>query len=495
MNKRFNIFLIALIGMIGCALSGCDDDKATPAKAVLASASNMTFDPTAAEGQLITVYADASWTCEHPDWISVTPDNGTGSTDVMITVSDNLRDGAIDNPRKGVVVFKGVTKESEAHVTVRQLGDNFRDMAPISIPEMEKLEEEAIAIVNDVTVTTVLNSGFVATDGTNNMLVQYAGDVTVGEAVNVKGAKGLDDRKMSIMIAEKVEPGTTVSALPTPVDITDKLDDYSSDTRTYITMNGLVDGQNIVVEGQSNKIAVTDAAKGIAINELNGHMVTITGYYGGTATPAVNVIIATLVDNGLREVIYYQEDFEWLDPWAEAGSAGKTVENDDLNATAPQIKTPKVDDVSALQALERKGYVFHRVTTKTAGECIYLQRNYLKFGKTSYQAGVSLPKISGIPAGDKVKLSFDWCPMRQGSGKVDPVNLIVIVNNGGVESTYEVPTHGWENGHKLEWIRAEVDLSMETIDNNTVITIRQTQWPAATANRWFLDNIKVSQIQ
>ena len=124
-------------------------------------------------------------------------------------------------------------------------------------------------------------------------------------------------------------------------------------------------------------------------------------------------------------------------------------------------------------------------------ECIYLQKNYLKFGKTGHHGGIVLPASTG---GSNLTIGFDWCPMRQGSGKLDPVNLIVKVTNGSDVETFEVETHGWENGHRLEWIPATVDLSGVTIDENTTITITHTddEWTASTANRWFLDNIRIS---
>lgn len=194
---------------------------------------------------------------------------------------------------------------------------------------------------------------------------------------------------------------------------------------------------------------------------------------------------------GERQVLF-AEDFEWLSPWSEASGAGRTVEEDNLEAAAPQIVKATVDGVTALDALTDKGYAFHRVTTKTEGECIYLQSCYLKFGKTSYQAGLTLPSIGNIPAGAQVSIEFDWCPMRQGSGKIDPVNLILIVDNGGQESVYEIPTHDWANDHALEWIHAAVTLNEGAYDANTKITLRPTQWPEPTANRWFLDNIEVA---
>ena len=83
--------------------------------------------------------------------------------------------------------------------------------------------------------------------------------------------------------------------------------------------------------------------------------------------------------------------------------------------------------------------------------------------------------------------------MRQGSGMIDPVNLIVIVANGDNEVTFDIPESGFEKGQKLSWIRAEVDLAGIPITKDTKITLRQTQWPAATANRWFLDNIEIAE--
>lgn len=191
--------------------------------------------------------------------------------------------------------------------------------------------------------------------------------------------------------------------------------------------------------------------------------------------------------------VIFSDDFEWLAPWSEAGKAGDHVGTDDLNATAPQIKTPSVDGKTALQALLDKGYVFERWNKEkpTTGECIYLQRNYLKIGKTGYHAAVTLPSVASSQAGTDYRLVFDWSAMRQGSGTIDPIHLLVVVKNGDDEKTFEVPTHGWEKGHKLEWINAQVKLSGIVLDQNTKITVTQIDAEkfAGTANRWFIDNI------
>ena len=197
-------------------------------------------------------------------------------------------------------------------------------------------------------------------------------------------------------------------------------------------------------------------------------------------------------DNGLNEIVYFMENFEWLEPYSAAGSAGRSVETDDLSANAPALTSVTVDGVTAFDAVEKLGYKF--IYDKNDNKRIYLQQNYLKFGKTGNHAGIILPPIDGVPeAKDNVTLSFDWCGMRQRSGKIDPVNLIVIFENGSDKVQIDIPELGWEDGHKLEWVRAEVSLKGITVNKDTKITITQTQWEVGTANRWFLDNIKISE--
>lgn len=345
----------------------------------------------------------------------------------------------------------------------------------------------------------VTTEGFIVTDARNTGVIYILNktQVQVGDKVALKGTKSSDTQSLALVDCDTVEflsTGGTVE-YPAAKDITGEVDTFKSDKRDFITVGGILNGVNIAIEGATYSVNITNAPESMGVAALNGHRVTVTGYFAGVAAPVIRIMATEIEDKGAVKTIYYSEDFEWLDPWAVAGGAGRTVETDDLNAKAPQLPTPKVDGVSALDALIEKGYEFLRVTTKTPGECIYLQQNYIKFGKTSYQAGIVLPGLENVPEDVTTVLSFDWCPMRQGSGVVDPVNLIVIVDNGGNEAQFDIPESGFENGHKLEWIRAEVELSGVKITKDTKITIRQTQWPAATANRWFLDNIELCKAE
>ena len=77
-----------------CSFWGCDKDEDHLSEAVLASANTLNFEAERAAEKIITIYADA-------DWVTVTPNSGTGVMDVTVSVTDNMRDGAEDNPPQG----------------------------------------------------------------------------------------------------------------------------------------------------------------------------------------------------------------------------------------------------------------------------------------------------------------------------------------------------------------------------------------------------------
>jgi hypothetical protein len=487
------LILLALLSTLG----SCEEEETNLSQAVLASASSLNFEGTGSAPQIITVYADAEWLTEVPEWITVSPASGNGVVDVTISVTDNLRDGALDNPRRGVVVFKGATLASRAELAVMQAGDKYRDVRDYTMQELVALGDETVVSVPDVTVMAVTSAGFIVTDEQNVNSAYVLGEtmVNVGDLVSILGDKTSNSQSLAIIEADQTEIVSTGGSVtyPEAKDVTDMIDTYNATSREFIVVNGILNGSNVSVEGANYTVSITDAPSSMNLEAINGHRVTVKGYFDGLAEPVIKILVADIQDNGVVKDIYFFEDFEWLDPWSVISNAGQTVETDNLSATAPQIPTPKIDGVSALDALLEKGYEFLRVTTKTPGECIYLQQNYLKFGKTSYQAGIILPKLAeDVPDGATPVISFDWCPMRQGSGKIDPVNLIVIITNGTNEVIFDIPEAGFEDGHKLEWIRAEVDLTGVSITHETKITIRQTNWQLPTANRYFLDNIEIS---
>lgn len=96
-----------LAASAGTLWSCDDDDDKRLSDAVLASVSSLTFEAQDTSEKIITVYADADWVTEIPDWVTVTPTEGTGVMDVTVSVSENMRDGAMDQSPQGETRFQG----------------------------------------------------------------------------------------------------------------------------------------------------------------------------------------------------------------------------------------------------------------------------------------------------------------------------------------------------------------------------------------------------
>ncbi len=211
-------------------------------------------------------------------------------------------------------------------------------------------------------------------------------------------------------------------------------------------------------------------------------------------------------EDPLPEGVYFKEDFEWIAPWAEVGNGkpcGSTVEEDNPEANAPQLATPKVDGVSAYQALLNKGYTILATHASSKSERkpeaqTYLQSNYLKFGLTGYYSGIVMPVKNEIPSDEEITISFDWCSMRQGSGKWDPTELVVIVTTDGVDHKYAVDAWNFENGAAYKWINEKVSVPAGVLKSGSTVTMRNadSQWPvagSAPALRWMLDNVVIGK--
>ena len=221
--------------------------------------------------------------------------------------------------------------------------------------------------------------------------------------------------------------------------------------------------------------------------------------------------LAASMSMAAQQTVYFEDDFEWLEPWAKAGNnegkaAGNTIgsNNNKSDNYAPQIITPKVEDKSAYDALLEKGYNFEFkynpvLNPESPDVAIYVQSNYLKFNKTgtqddtkkAFQSALILPTFKSVPADGKLNVSFDWCPMVQGSGKYDATQMAVIVRNEGEEDVeFKAPEHKWADGSAMAWTTAT--LTIEGVKADTKIVIRNTNdgWAKTTAQRWFIDNIK-----
>lgn len=515
MKKHINYLLASVIVAFGGMMTSCDDDDNNMSRAVLVSTDVLEYPSDLAAPQEVVVTSDADWVAEYPEWITVTPSAGSaGQTTVEIAVRDNFKDNATGSPRSEYVIFKGRDLRSNYKLLVKQEGDKFRDLDITPIANVADVDDGVTLYVTDLTVAAVTKDGFVATDGSDNLyFAKPENPVSIGMKVSVMGDKKSENSGFPYMLAEKVTAGETVAApTQTATDIKDVIGQAKSPT--FVSYVGVLDGKQMKITDTKYTILVNDGPADIDMDEISGHLVAIEGYYMGVSSNEVLLVASKMEDRGIAEVVLFEDDFQWLEPWWTVGDGTGSPSDDPIalysyntNCTF-QMQKCIVDGVSAYDAMLAKGYDFvyagHPVAAtegSSAKDCTYLLAGYIKLCKTSYHAGLVLPSISGATAGKDVTLTFNWTPMMTSSNNFDGTTLQVIVENDGVEKRFDVPSHGLVNKKEWYWVKAEIVLKDAIVNENTKITIRQTddQFPDSpnkdkgTTKRFFLDNIKVSQ--
>ena len=194
--------------------------------------------------------------------------------------------------------------------------------------------------------------------------------------------------------------------------------------------------------------------------------------------------------------VYFQDDLSWLQPWSDGAKAGDSVGENNASATAPNVYTTAGLE-SFLEEFTRRGYV----DLNPAPKVMYLQKYYLKFGKTDYHSGLQLPPINF--EGDTpvcADLSFDWCAHMTGSGNIDKVKVVVELEGPGFcadsETSVSNPQETAQVKGELAW--QHVTLTLVNVTKDTRIKIRPLQMSAApkeapTQQRIHLDNFKVEK--
>ena len=207
------------------------------------------------------------------------------------------------------------------------------------------------------------------------------------------------------------------------------------------------------------------------------------------------------------ELIYFKDDFEWLAQWSTSAPDDVT---DNKVGSSPNIFGAAQADVLAEFISRGYGYVWgwkgqdwsDGTPDNGNKQTLYMMKNYLKFGKTSYNSGIILPALSKIEGSADIDLNFDWCWCMTGASKPDVMTLTVTVSGGGtIASTGTTVSENITSAQptendltKLEWQHAKVKILGAT--PSTRITIRPTNNdPSVTStrsqNRWYLDNIEV----
>ena len=496
------------------------EEEKTVATAIMTDKQSLEFGVEDELVQELTVYADAPWTVETPDWITVEPAAGpAGETPVIVTAKANLREELADRPRSASITFVGTNMYADASVAVLQNGDKYRDLVEGTLAEAFEQAPETFVGVKDVQVIALTSDGFIVKDATGISYVAADQEVSVGDKGSVYAYVSTFNGTPSLKNTDKV----TVTAneavdYSNAKDITATLQTYAPEQIELVTIKGKLASKKIEVVAEDGSVAGTvyvellNTHSSLRMSDYDGWLVEAKGYVFGKSGDVVYVVPVALEGIQSLETIYFADDFEWI-KWATVDAVGK----DDPSTSVTNIW--KADWADAFFAEFNKiGYQYlwstvgdkefkvgpEQAANPSVGKdgSMYACKNYLKFGQTSYSGALRLPALSSIEGTANVQIDFDWCWQVTGSNNADIMTVSVETTAGKFEQTGIAVSEALESTQSTEakqshlaWQHATVILTEATAQ--TVLTIRPTyadpdrQNPDRHQNRWYLDNIKV----
>lgn len=496
-----NILRLCAAAIIALPMAGCGQDELVKPSALL-SESSLTFEAIGAESQTLTIASDESWFIDvDADWITVDPMSGTNTVDVTVTVTDNVKNGAMDAPREGTLTIAN-NRGYSIRTVIYQEGDNYLGVEEMPISKIFTLDDGLFAKVAEAQVVALTSDGFVATDESASIYVSYKGEIAIGDTVSLAGEKVTLYGNAALEAGGVTVKSNAEVTRPEPVDLLSNLDPSKANVVTYVTVEAGLLGHELKFE-QSLPVAIKllDPRAGVVdIESVNMHNISVKAYVLGLSDGELTLAVTDVQDNGINDSLnaYFYDDFSWMKSYIDASGVrvDDSVGDNNSGGEAPNLRSN--DALSGLlKALTDKGYEDLNPNSKV----IYAQKYYWKFGKTSTATvnnnnGMILPKQDF--KGDElinVDLDFDWAAHMTGSGNIDKVQIVVeltgkgFFDNGTQISDPFVTTQ--EKGH-LEWQHATV--TAKGVNNTTRFIIRPAEYASVTPDqqRWHLDNIKIA---
>lgn len=496
-----NIIRLCAAALAVLPIFGCSEEEYVKPSALL-SESSLTFEAIGAESQTLTIASDESWFIDvDADWITVDPMSGTNTVDVTVTVTDNVKNGAMDAPREGTLTIAN-NRGYSIRTVIYQEGDNYLGVEEMPISKIFTLDDGLFAKVAEAQVVALTSDGFVATDESASIYVSYKGEITIGDKVSLAGEKVTLYGNAALEAGGVTVKSNAEVTRPEPVDLLSNLDPSKANVVTYVTVEAGLLGHELKFE-QSLPVAIKllDPRAGVVdIESVNMHNISVKAYVLGLSDGELTLAVTDVQDNGINDSLnaYFYDDFSWMKSYIDASGVrvDDSVGDNNSGGEAPNLRSN--DALSGLlKALTDKGYEDLNPNSKV----IYAQKYYWKFGKTSTATvnnnnGMILPKQDF--KGDElinVDLDFDWAAHMTGSGNIDKVQIVVeltgkgFFDNGTQISDPFVTTQ--EKGH-LEWQHATV--TAKGVNNTTRFIIRPAEYASVTPDqqRWHLDNIKIA---
>ena len=473
--------IAAAFGAVMMALAGCAEEEIKESRAILPGDDEVVL-PAAACEKTFTVYADGTWRVDvTEDWLSVTPNAGEGTMDVLIVAEENTGSEA----REAKLVIKGASTLKDVEVTIKQKMDRFRTMSPITVTEAVALKEGDLAKIGGAQVMATTKKGFVISDGSSNIFVSGTASVKLGDIITVTGDVAKVNDLIGIVLDEATVTGNEEVAYPEARDVTAE-ETYSPGKVELVKAAASCASGKLTINGKQSAIIYNPAQD---ISGINKHEVEVTGYYIGVSSKLAAIALVSYVDNGATPVVGkelpYKDNFDWVAPFVQWDKDNGRTTGDSMG----DKKTVNYGNAYAIPGFEdmfsgTMGYESMFYSSKTVYVC---GGNYLKFSKTNNCNGVRLPAFA-IDGSDDLRLTFDW-----GKNTEDDVELEVEIEgdgsiNGAAKSGVLTVADAFT------WKNEVIVINGATAA--TRICIRPTTYTGAVASdgklyRWFLDNLEV----
>ena len=473
--------IAAAFGAVMMALAGCAEEEIKESRAILPGDDEVVL-PAAACEKTFTVYADGTWMVDvTEDWLSVTPNAGEGTMDVLIVAEENTGSEA----REAKLVIKGASTLKDVEVTIKQKMDRFRTMSPITVTEAVALKEGDLAKIGGAQVMATTKKGFVISDGSSNIFVSGTASVKLGDIITVTGDVAKVNDLIGIVLDEATVTGNEEVAYPEAKDVTAE-ETYSPGKVELVKAAASCASGKLTINGKQSAIIYNPAQD---ISGINKHDVEVTGYYIGVSSKLAAIALVSYVDNGATPIVGkelpYKDNFDWVAPFVQWDADNGRTTGDSMG----DKKTVNYGNAYAITGFEdmfsgTMGYESMFYSSKTVYVC---GGNYLKFSKTNNCNGVRLPAFA-IDGSTDLRLTFDW-----GKNIDDEVELEVEIEgdgsiNGAAKSGVLTVSDAFT------WKNEVIVINGATAA--TRICIRPTTYTGAVATdgklyRWFLDNVEV----
>lgn len=302
--KKF--FYLAMSAVIAAAMTSCDgkEEEVLGPASLKAEVSEITLSA-AGETKTFELKATRDWSAEligtDVEGIEVSPLSGKGSNNpVTITVTAAKNDG---KNRTATIKFTA-SATLTAIVSISQEGaqGNLK-----SIAEVLALGSGVEAETEGVVVGTY-TKGFVIMDETGYLLV-FGKDYTepgveLNSKVKVSGTTSVygDLAQLTPATVTTLETGVSV-AEPTWLDVTkDNIADLDLTKCQPVKMTGVltVSGNyyNISIDGTTVQGSISYPLESLGLTDLNGHIITVYGYFAGGNNANYRNVMAVKVEDG-----------------------------------------------------------------------------------------------------------------------------------------------------------------------------------------------------